>query len=128
MEEKRPDYANGKICYVIIPSRDTEASASFFEKTVNWRIRRDNHGSLSFDDGVGQVSGMWVTGLKPHRDSDLRIHIMVADIAATVEKIKAAGGTIVQDFDPNASEVTAEFTDLDGNIWGLYQERALAGK
>ena len=128
MEEKRPDYANGKICYIMIPAEDPQRSADFFEKTVDWKIRRDNHGSLSFDDGVGQVSGMWITGAKPLTDSGLRIHIMVADIGATVEKIKAEGGTIVQDFDVNASEVTAEFTDPAGNIWGLYQERALAGK
>jgi predicted enzyme related to lactoylglutathione lyase len=128
MERKRPDYANGKICYVMIPAEDPQRSADFFEKTVGWKIRRDNHGSLSFDDGVGQVSGMWVRGAKPHTDSGLRIHIMVADIAATVDKIKAEGGTIVQPFDLAASEVTAEFTDPAGNIWGLYQERALAEK
>jgi uncharacterized protein len=128
MEQKKPDYGNGKICYIMIPAEDPQRSADFFERTVGWTIRRDNHGSLSFDDGVGQVSGMWITGSKPLADSGLRIHIMVADIAATVDKIRAEGGKIVQPFNLDASEITAEFTDPAGNIWGLYQERTLAGR
>ena len=127
-EQRRPDYANGKICYIIMPAEDIEASAEFYKKIFGWNVRQDNHGNASFDDTVGQVSGMWLTGLKPHTDSDLRIHIMVADIAKTVDLIAANGGTIVQQFDLNASEVVAEFADPAGNIFGLYQERALAGK
>jgi predicted enzyme related to lactoylglutathione lyase len=125
-EQTQPDYADGKICYIIIPAIDVDDSASFYEKAVGWKLRRRDDGSVSFDDPVGQVSGMWATGLKPHADSGLRIHIMVEDIDATIKKILAGGGKIVVPVDHEAHEITAEFTDPAGNIFGLYQERALA--
>ena len=121
-EQKQPDYANGKICYIIIPAEDAEASAGFYKKCFDWSIRRRTNGEVSFDDTVGQVSGMWMTGLKPNKDSDMRIYIMVDDIAKTVDTIKANGGTIIKDFDPNAREVIADFADPVGNVFGLYQE------
>jgi predicted enzyme related to lactoylglutathione lyase len=126
MGDRLPDFGNGKICYIVIPAGDIDASAAFYEKSLDWKIRRRGDGSVAFDDGVGQVSGTWATGLKPHNDSGLLIHIMVADIAATVDAVVANGGKIVQPFDLNAQEVTAEFADPAGNVFGLYQERALA--
>ncbi|MBA4056528.1 MAG: glyoxalase, partial [Marivirga sp.] len=60
MEDKRPTYGNGKICYLEIPAKDTEVSASFYRDSFGWKIRRHGDGSLAFDDGVGEVSGMWV--------------------------------------------------------------------
>jgi len=56
---------NGKICYLEIPANDIEVSASFYSKTFGWKTRRSNDGSVAFDDGVGEVSGMWVLGKKP---------------------------------------------------------------
>jgi len=127
-EQKQPDLANGKVCYIIIPAADIDASADFYQKCFGWNIRRRSKGELSFDDTVGQVSGMWMTGLKPNKDSDLRIYIMVDDIAKTVDTVKANGGSIIKDFDLNEPEVIADFADPFGNVFGLYQERTLAGK
>jgi len=127
-EQRQPDYANGKICYIIIPAEDPAASADFYRRCFGWNIRQRSGGEVSFDDAVGQVSGMWMTGLKPNKDSDMRIYIMVDDIAKTVDEIKGNGGTIIKDFDLNAREVIADFADPVGNVFGLYQERALSGK
>ena len=127
-EQRQPDLADGKICYIIIPSGTPEESASFYQKCFGWNIRRRSGGEISFDDTVGQVSGMWMTGLKPNKDSDLRIYIMVDDIAKTVDTVKANGGSIIKDFDLNEPEVIADFADPFGNVFGLYQERTLAGK
>ena len=127
-EQKQPDLANGKICYIIMPAGDIDASADFYQKCFGWNIRQRTNGEVSFDDTVGQVSGMWATGLKPNENSDLRSYIMVDDIAKTVDSIKTNGGTIIKDFDLNAQEVIADFADPFGNVFGLYQERALAGR
>ena len=127
-EQRQPDLADGKICYIIIPSDNPAGSSNFYQKCFGWNIRQRSGGVISFDDTVGQVSGMWATGLKPNKDSDLRIYIMVDDIAKTVDAVKANGGTIIKDFDLNAPEVIADFADPFGNVFGLYQERALAGK
>jgi predicted enzyme related to lactoylglutathione lyase len=116
-----PTYGNGKICYIEIPANDIAVSASFFEKVFGWQIRSDNAGNTSFDDGVGQVSGMWVTGPKPMTSAGFVISIMVDDAGAVVELIKAQGGTIIKPVDKDASEITAHFTDPAGNLWGIYQ-------
>ncbi|MEN0057085.1 MAG: VOC family protein [Mucilaginibacter sp.] len=117
----QPTYGNGKICYIEIPANDIKASASFFQKVFGWQIRLDNAGNTSFDDGVGEVSGMWVTGPKPMTNAGFVISIMVDDAEAAVELIKAHGGTIVKPVDKNTSEITAHFTDPAGNLWGIYQ-------
>ena len=121
MQDKQPTRGNGKICYLEIPADDISASASFYEKCFGWKIRRSNEGHVSFDDGVGQVSGMWVTGLKPMTNAGFVISIMVDDAEASVELIKAHGGTIIKPVDKKAAEITAHFTDPAGNLWGIYQ-------
>lgn len=48
---------------------------------------------------------------------------MVDDVAATLGKIVKNGGKIVQPIGADAPEITARFSDLAGNVIGLYQER-----
>jgi predicted enzyme related to lactoylglutathione lyase len=117
-----PDYGNGKICYVEIPAVDIQRSAEFYMNAFGWKTRTRGDGSLAFDDGVGQVSGTWVLGRKPMTDVGLLIYIMVDDIQATVVKVTAAGGEIVQPVGADAPEITARFRDPGGNILGLYQQ------
>jgi predicted enzyme related to lactoylglutathione lyase len=47
---------------------------------------------------------------------------MVDSITATIDLIKANGGRIVQKLGVDAPELTARFSDPDGNVLGLYQE------
>jgi hypothetical protein len=54
----------------------------------------------------------------------LLIYIMVDDVAATIELVIAAGGTVVQPIGGDAPEITARFKDPAGNILGLYQNRS----
>ncbi|RWY52403.1 VOC family protein [Mucilaginibacter gilvus] len=123
MESKKPTFGHGKICYIEVPAADIAASAAFFETVFNWHIRRDNHGGVSFDDGVGQVSGMWVTGRNPTDGCGLIVSIMVDDAAATVAKIEANAGIIVQPIGKDFPEITAAFKDPAGNLWSIYQHR-----
>jgi predicted enzyme related to lactoylglutathione lyase len=119
--QKHPTFADGKICYLVIPAIDVEASAAFYESVFGWNIRRRGAGDISFDDSAGEVSGAWATGMTPQPDAGISIHIMVYDMKASLEKIVAHGGKITEQVDPNASEVTAKFRDPAGNIFGLYQ-------
>ena len=118
-----PTYGNGKICYVEVPANDVAKSSTFFQNVFGWHIRSDNSGNTSFDDGVGQVSGMWVTGRKPMTEAGLLISIMVDDAEATLEAISANGGIITQPIGKDSPEITAHFTDPAGNLWGIYQHR-----
>lgn len=118
-----PTLSSGKICYIEFPAIDARRSADFYEKIFGWRVRPRGNGRLAFDDTVGQVSGSWVTGRTPH-DPGLVVYIMVDSVAATLDAIVAAGGTIVQPIGADAPEITARFRDPGGNVIGLYQQPA----
>ena len=110
-----PTMANGKICYIEMPSRDIGESESFYRKVFGWNIRRRGDGSVAFDDTVGQVSGSWVKGRSPMREVGLLVYIMVDSVAAAVESVVANGGAIVQPIGGDAPEITARFRDPSGN-------------
>jgi predicted enzyme related to lactoylglutathione lyase len=48
-----PRFANGKICYIEIPSVDATRSAEFYTKVFGWNIRKPGDRSLAFDDCPG---------------------------------------------------------------------------
>jgi predicted enzyme related to lactoylglutathione lyase len=116
-----PTFGNGKICYLVMPASDIPKSAAFYEKVFGWRIRTSNDGSVAFDDGVGEVSGMWVKGIPPAAEPGIMIHIMVDDMEKTLAVLVANGGQIVQPVGADAPEITATFRDPGGNVLGLYQ-------
>src|SRR6266702_5021397 len=117
-----PTTSNGKICYLEIPAEDIEASAEFYRKIFGWNIRDRGNGHLSFDDTIGEVSGMWVLGRPPANANGIRISIMVDSVAATLDAIVSAGGEIHTPIGADAPEITARFRDPYGNILSLYQE------
>jgi predicted enzyme related to lactoylglutathione lyase len=117
-----PTLGNGKICYVEIPAINIEKSVSFYQAVFDWNIRRHRDGRVSFDDGVGQVSGAWVIGRKAATEVGLLVYIMVDSVASTLEAVTAHGGKLVQPIGMDAPEITARFTDPAGNIFGLYQD------
>src|SRR5215471_12938845 len=104
-----PTYANGKICYIQMPATDVTRSAEFYTRVFGWNVRKRGDGSQAFDDGVGEVSGTWVTGRPPSNTPGLLIYIMVDNVAATLEIVVAAGGEIVQPIGGDAPEITARF-------------------
>jgi len=122
-ETTRPTLGNGKICYIELPAVDIKAASDFYHRVFGWNTRTRGDGSVAFDDSVGEVSGTWVRGRKPHDQIGLLFYIMVDSVAQTIEKVIAAGGKIVQPIGGDHPEITARFTDPTGNIIGLYQSR-----
>jgi predicted enzyme related to lactoylglutathione lyase len=119
-----PTFGDGKICYLEIPAIDIACSADFYGRVFGWRIRKDGDGSVSFDDAVGEVSGMWVLGRPPSTAPGILISIMVDDVAASLDKIAATGGKVLQAIAPDAPAITATFSDPAGNVFCLYQHRS----
>src|SRR5262245_129909 len=115
-----PTRANGKICYLEIPTADVPRSVAFYQAVLGWKTRQRGDGATAFDDG--EVSGAWVTGRPVSPTPGLLLYIMVDDLAATVESVRVNGGRIVQPIGVDAPELTARFADPDGNVLGLYQE------
>lgn len=119
-----PTSANGKICYIEIPTTDSARSADFYERVFGWKSRQRGDGLAAFDDAVGEVSGAWVPGRPPASVPGLLVYVMVDSVAATVDLVVANGGQIVQSTGVDAPEITARFQDPAGNVIGLYQEPA----
>jgi uncharacterized protein len=118
-----PTLANGKICYIEMPSTDIPCSADFYKRVFGWNIRTRSDGSTSFDDTVGEVSGSWVLKRPPSETPGLLVYIMVDNAVSTLEAIVANGGEIVQPIGGDAPEITARFRDPAGNVIGIFQER-----
>jgi uncharacterized protein len=118
-----PTFGNGKICYIEIPATDIARSADFYQRVFGWKVRTNNEGRTSFDDGVGEVSGTWVLGRPANTTPGLMLHVMVDSAAATLEAIVANGGRVMQPIGADAPEITAKFLDPAGNLIGLYQHR-----
>src|SRR5258706_13370801 len=114
--------ANGKICYLEIPALDLGRSAAFYRDVVGWQTRQRGDGRLAFDDGVGAVSGTWVTGRPPSAHPGILAYIMVDSVAATLVAVVAHGGEVMQPIGADLPEITARFRDPAGNTFGLYQK------
>ncbi len=119
-----PTLANGKICYIEMPTTDIARSSAFYKRVFGWNVRTRGDGSLAFDDTTGEVSGTWVLGRPPAATPGLLFYVMVDSVAATLETIVASGGEIVQPIGADAPEITARFRDPGGNVIGLYQQPA----
>ncbi len=117
-----PTLANGKICYIEIPTTDIARSADFYTRVFGWNVRKRSDGSTAFDDTTGEVSGTWVLGRPPASAPGFMIYIMVDNAAETLDLIVANGGAIVQPIGADAPEITARFRDPGGNVMGLYQQ------
>ncbi len=116
--------ANGKICYLEMPARDTETSAAFYRDVFGWTTRTRGDGQLAFDDGLGEVSGSWRTDRSPI-DADF-LYIMVADADRTCDLVARHGGVVVERPDAGAREIIGRFRDPAGNVFSIYQDRGLA--
>lgn len=126
MVDENPAMVSGKICYLEIPTTDVQRSADFYRRVFGWESRRHDDGSLAFDDTTGQVSGSWVTDRAVGSAAGLTVYIMVADAAATLDAIRAEGGSVARPVDPALDEIFAWFRDPDGNTLGIYQQPGLA--
>ena len=116
-----PTFANGKICYIEMPATDIARSSAFYQAFFGWNVRKRGDGSIAFDDGVGEVSGTWVLGRPPAASPGLMVYVMVDSVAATLDKVVANGGEVVQPIGADHPEITARFRDPGGNVIGLYQ-------
>jgi len=121
-----PTFAHGKVCYLIMPSRNPEASSRFYADVFGWSIRAHDDGTLAFDDTVGGVSGMWVTDREAVDNPGIEVHIMVRDADEVEQAIVAHGGTLVWRAGAESPEVYGTFRDPDGNLLGYYQHTGLA--
>ncbi len=117
-----PSSNHGKICYLELPTTDVARSVEFYSSIFGWGMRDHGDGTMSFDDPTGGVSGMFVTSQAAAEHPGMIVSIMVDDIRATIERIKAFGCRIEKPLGFHPTELIAHFRDPGGNLLGLYQE------
>jgi predicted enzyme related to lactoylglutathione lyase len=115
-------FPEGRISYLLMPAADVERAAGFYAAVLGWEIRRHGDGALAFDDPHGVVSGKWVTGVAPADPPGIVICVLVRDVAATLAKVVAGGGRVVEDVHGEPPELYARFADPTGNVLGLFEE------
>ncbi len=117
-----PTFAPGKISYLQLPAVDVEESAAFYTAVLGWRLRREEGGTVSFDDGVGEVSGHFETALPAADRPGLLVHVLVRDVEAALAAVLVAGGRVVEPAHGEPPEVHALVADPAGNVIGIFTQ------
>lgn len=107
-----------------IPAGDPQQVMDFFSKTFGWKFTEFDPGHYwmaeTGEPGISGINGSVMKRRDPRQP--IVNSILVEDIDATIEKIKANGGTIVVDKQAvHSFGWLAYFKDPDGNIHGIWQ-------
>ena len=98
------------IHYTFLPHDDPEASLAFYRDTLGF-------------EAEGQQIGL-VPGGGPQGMTSPIAYWHVADIEAKLAEVTAAGAAVKQPAqDVGGGRLVATFTDPDGNVLGLLQDR-----
>ena len=116
--------------WIEIKTSDIETTARFYEQVFGWRIteKAATAGTAVwfFDTGDEprmenlRRGGIWS---RPEGESlGIVVYIVVDDIEATLEKVTACGGIVINQKTPQGSAYQALFADPSGNQLGLWEE------
>jgi predicted enzyme related to lactoylglutathione lyase len=114
-------FDHGRIAYVQIPAVDVTASAAFYVYAFGWKISGASKTHASFIDASENVLGAFVTDRAVSPDAGVILYVYVHGIDATLEKMVAAGSTVVKAPYPEGDIWVATLTDPAGNVIGIWQ-------
>ncbi len=110
----------GGVSYLRIPAADPARSAAFYAAVFGWTTGGDS-ARPSFRDGTGHVIGHFMADLPAAEDAGVRPYVYVESVDATVARIEAEGGEIVNEPYAEGSLWVATFRDPAGNVVGIWQ-------
>ena len=121
----------GRVVHFEVPYDDAERARSFYGEVFGWQVAHIPELSYDIvstgpvsDQGMPTEPGFIGGGLTQRGDNVPRpvIVIAVEDLDATLEQVRARGGSAVGEKVPVADMGTAAyFTDSEGNLMGLWQ-------
>ena len=111
----------GGISYLRIPAEDPQASAAFYGAVFGWKLQTDRD-DPAFEDGTGHVIGHFVSDQDVAGEAGFRPYVFVERVDATLEKVVAKGGEVVDAPYPEGDLTVAAFRDPAGNVAGVWQQ------
>ena len=118
-------FRGGGISYLRIPAPDPQEAAAFYRHVFGWTVdsrRRDP----SFEDGSGHVIGHFVPDAAVAGEAGVRPYIYVESVRATLERVTASAGVVVDAPYPEGDLCVATFRDPAGNVVGVWQRGSCA--
>jgi predicted enzyme related to lactoylglutathione lyase len=117
--------------WIEIKTKNIEETASFYECLFGWDvIEKETAEGLDvwiFDTGSEpriqnlRRGGIW---LRPESEPlGVVVYIVVDDIEFVLKKVTKLGGKVVTPKTPQGPNFRACFTDLSGNLLGLWEEK-----
>jgi len=119
--------------WVEIRTNHIEETANFYERLFGWKIieqdTADGCDVWIFDTGgeprIQNIrrGGIW---LRPEGESlGVVVYIVVDDIDSTSKRVVELGGKVVTPKTPQGPNFRACFTDPNGNLFGLWEEKRI---
>ena len=111
-----------KVQHFEITSKDFVKAQAFYKNVFEWEIN-DHDGDYALvsaggDDAIGGGIGKAHEGQSPR----VTFYVTVDNLQSYLDKVEAAGGkTILPPTPIEGAGECAMFTDLDGNVLGLYK-------
>lgn len=101
--------------------KDDDASAAFYRDLFGWEIRRSDPEYSVVDSADGGIGG-GLMHTHSGMPSYVTVYVRVEDLAASLQKAVALGGTALVEPTPIPGVGSfALFRDLDDNVIGLLQ-------
>ena len=109
-----------RLTYVEIPASDRKRSAAFYESVLGWSIDVRPDGDPRFSVGDAGLIGRF-TDNPPTRDAGVLVYFTVDNVADSVARAEASGGTVVAPPRLEGDTLIARLRDPAGNLVGIWQ-------
>lgn len=121
----------GEPCWIELSTTDTDAAAAFYCDLLGWTAGEASPefgGYRMFFHGETPVAGLMAVDDGSGTPSSWSVYLASDDAAATVERARAAGGTVLVEPMPIADLGTmAVLADTAGAVVGVWQADTFAG-
>lgn len=117
------NHEHEKINYVEFPSSDLEKTKAFFTAAFGWSFEDWGEEYCSFSN-EGLDGGFYKANLKSQSDSGAALTIFYSsDLEVTMEKVVAAGGTIVKPTFSFPGGRRFQFTEPCGSEFAVWSDK-----
>lgn len=112
----------GKINYIEIPSRNLEATKSFFTSAFGWSFVDYGPDYVAIEN-AGIDGGFYKSDkVSSPEGGSVLVVLYSSDLEATVNKVLSSGGKVVKDIFDFPGGRRFHFTDPNGNEYAVWSE------